>query len=66
MCTYGMACFGPAFRNEIIIIDLKRMDKMVIDDKNMFAIVEPGLVYAQLQGEILKKELTSVVPGGGR
>ena len=65
MCTLGMACFAPAFRDDIMIIDLKRMDKMEIDEKNMFAIVEPGVVYAQLQGEILKKGLTSVVPGGG-
>ena len=65
MVTYGMCFTGPAFRDDIMIIDLKRMDKMVIDDKNMFAIVEPGVVYAQLQGEILKKGLTSVVPGGG-
>jgi len=65
MATYGMACFSPAFRDDIMIIDLKRMDKMVIDDKNMFAIVEPGVVYAQLQGDILKRGLTGVVPGGG-
>ena len=65
MATLGMACFAPSFRDDIMIIDLKRLDKLEIDDKNMFAIVEPGVVYAQLQGEILKKGLTSVVPGGG-
>lgn len=65
MATYGMACYAPAYRDDIIIIDLKRMDKMVIDDKNMFAIVEPGVVFGQLQGDILKRGLISVVPGGG-
>lgn len=65
MCTLGMACFAPAFRDDIMIIDLKRMDTMEIDEKNMFAIVEPGVIYAQLQGETLKQGLTSVVPGGG-
>ena len=65
MSTYGMAVFGPCYRDDIMIIDLKRMDKMVIDAKNMYAIVEPGVVYAQLQGEILRKGLVSVVPGGG-
>jgi len=65
MVTYGMCFTGPCFRDDIMIIDLKRMDNLVIDDRNMFAIVEPGVVYAQLQGEILKKGLTSVVPGGG-
>ncbi len=65
MATYGMCFSAPSYRDDIMIIDLKRMDKMVIDERNMFAIVEPGVVYAQLQGEILKKGLVSVVPGGG-
>jgi len=39
MCTYGMACCGPSFRDDIMIIDLKRMDQMLIDEKNMYAVV---------------------------
>jgi len=65
MVTFGMCFSAPSYRDDIMIIDLKRMNKLVIDDKNMFAIVEPGVVYAQLQGEILKKGLVSIVPGGG-
>lgn len=55
MVTYGMAMCGPAFRDDIVLIDLKRMKKMWIDVKNMYAVVEPGVIYAQLHGEILKK-----------
>ena len=65
MVTFGMCFSSPSYRDDIMLIDLKRMNGMEIDEKNMFAIVEPGIVYAQLQGEILKKGLVSIVPGGG-
>jgi hypothetical protein len=48
-----------------ILIDLRRMNWMWIDDKNMYALVEPAVIYAELQGEILKRGLCSVTPGGG-
>lgn len=65
MSTYGMAFSAPSFRNDIIIIDLKRMNKMWLDEKNMYAIVEPAVSYAQLHGEILKRGLIACMPGGG-
>jgi len=65
MVTFGMCFSAPAFRDDIMLIDLKRMNQLEIDEKNMFATVESGVVYAQLQGEILKKGMVSIVPGGG-
>jgi len=65
MSTYGMTFGGPCFRDDIIIIDLKRMNKLWLDDKNMYAILEPGVTYAQLHGEILKRGLIACMPGGG-
>ncbi len=63
--TYGMAFSSPYARDDVVYIDMKRMDRMIVDDKNMYVILEPGVVYAQLQGEILKRDLCSLVPGGG-
>ncbi len=53
------------FRNDFVIIDLKRMDRMEIDEKNMIAIVEPGVIYGQLLEEILKRDMYTIAPGGG-
>jgi len=53
------------FHTDMLLIDLRRMDKLEIDGKNMYATVEPAVTYAQMQGEILKRDLCSVNPGGG-
>jgi hypothetical protein len=63
--TYGMSFSSAQHRDDCIVIDLKRMNKMEIDDRNMFCVVEPGVVYHQLHGEILKRGLAALVPGGG-
>lgn len=60
--------FGPRsfpYVEDAIIVDLKRMDKLEIDDKHMYAIVEPGVIASQLQEEALKRGLYIVVGGGG-
>ena len=48
-----------------IAIDLKRMNRLEIDETNMYAVVEPGVTYAQLLGETMKKGLYTLCPGGG-
>ncbi|UCG68504.1 MAG: FAD-binding oxidoreductase [Thermoplasmata archaeon] len=49
-----------------IIIDPKRMDKIIeIDEKNMYAVVEPYVTFFQLQTETMKVGLTSYVSGAG-
>lgn len=54
-----------AKRPNSILIDLKRMNDLEIDDENMFAVVGPGVIYSQLQEEAMKRGLYITVPGGG-
>ena len=48
-----------------VLLDLKRMDYLEIDEENMYAIVEPGVIYSQLQEEVMKRGLYTLTPGGG-
>jgi glycolate oxidase len=51
---------------QTIIIDPKKMNRILeIDEKNMFAVVEPYVTYAQLQAETMKAGLTLVTPRAG-
>lgn len=50
---------------EALLIDLKRMDRCEIDEKHMYAIVESGIVYSQLQEEAMKRGLYTTIAGGG-
>jgi len=65
MSSYGMAFGGPNFRDDFLFIDLKRMNQMWLDEKNMYVIVEPAVNFAQLHGETLKRGLIGCLPGGG-
>jgi len=53
------------FRDDFVVIDLKRMNYLEIDEKNMIAILEPGVIYGQLLEEILKNDMYTIAPGGG-
>ena len=47
-------------------IDLRRMNRILeINEKNMYAVVEPYVIGAQLQAELMKKGLTCNVIGAG-
>jgi glycolate oxidase len=49
-----------------IQLDMRRMDRILeIDEKNMFAVVEPGVVGATLQVEAMKMGLNTHLPGSG-
>jgi glycolate oxidase len=49
-----------------ILLDLRRMDRILeIDEQNMFAVVEPYVVAAQLQAEAMKKGLNNHISGAG-
>jgi glycolate oxidase len=51
---------------EAIQIDLRRMNKIIeINEKNMYAVVEPYVTCAQLQGELMKMGLNCNVIGAG-
>ena len=52
--------------DDTIQLDLRRMDRILeIDDKNMFAVVEPYVICAQLQAEVMKLGLNINVIGAG-
>jgi FAD/FMN-containing dehydrogenase len=53
--TYYLAFCAPA-RPNVIMMDLKRMNKLIsIDEKNMYAVVEPYVTHSQLQKEAFKR-----------
>ena len=49
-----------------ILMDLRRMNRIIeIDEQNMFAVVEPYCVAAQLQAEAMKVGLNNHISGAG-
>ncbi len=54
-----------AMRPYWCIIDTKRMNRLEIDEKNMYAIIEPYVTHAQLQAEAMKKGLFNGIPEAG-
>lgn len=49
-----------------VLIDLRRMNRIIeIDEQNMFAVVEPYVVAAQLQAEAMKRGLNVHISGAG-
>ncbi len=52
-------------KENTILIDLKRMNCLEIDEKNLYAVVEPGVCFSALQAELLAKGLFTFVPGCG-
>jgi FAD/FMN-containing dehydrogenase len=57
--------FSFARRPYWCIIDTKRMDKIEIDEKNMYAIIEPYATFAQVSAEAMKRGLFCPCPGAG-
>ena len=52
--------------HDTIQLDMRRMNRILeIDEKNMYAVVEPYVICAQLQAEILKQGLNMNVIGAG-
>jgi len=50
----------------VIKIDLRRMNRILeINEKNMYAVVEPYVIYAQLQAELMKRGLNCNITGAG-
>jgi glycolate oxidase len=53
-------------QDNTVIIDLKKMNRILkIDEKNMHAVVEPGVTHAQLQAECMKRGLVCNSTWGG-
>ncbi len=50
----------------LIYLDLRRMNRIIeINEKNMYAVVEPYVISAQLQAELMKRGLHFNVKGAG-
>jgi len=48
-----------------IIVNMSRMNKIIeVDEENLFAVIEPGVTYQQLQDALLQKRLRIMVPFG--
>lgn len=62
--TYYIGLCAPSLP-DTILLDLKRMDRLEIDERNMFASCEPGVCFSQLQAEAFKRGLQTMTPGCG-
>ena len=59
---------GQAYpsHDDTIQLDMRRMDRILeIDEKNMYAVVEPGVIAATLQAEAMKVGLNTHIAGSG-
>jgi glycolate oxidase len=62
VCTGWTGQFPPG----IIYLDLRRMNRIIeINENNMYAVVEPYVISAQLQAELMKRGLHFNVKGAG-
>ncbi len=57
---------GYPSEDDTIQLDMRRMDRILdIDERNLFAVVEPGVIGATLQAEVMKVGLNTHIPGVG-
>lgn len=62
----GLGVWNQPSQEGVIVVDLRRMNKIVkIDSKNFYAVVEPYVTGAQLQAELIKYNLNCHMPGAG-
>jgi glycolate oxidase len=58
--------WGGMFPAGTILLDLRRMNRIIeINEKNMYAVVEPYVINAQLQAELMKRGLNCNIKGAG-
>ena len=63
--TFWSAQGYPSY-DDTVQIDMRRMDRILdIDERNLFAVVEPGVIGATLQAEAMKVGLNTHIPGVG-
>ena len=62
----GWGAYGDAGGPGVVKLDLRRMNRILeINEKNMYAVVEPYVIYAQLQAELMKRGLNCNITGAG-
>lgn len=63
--TFWSAQGYPSY-DDTVQLDMRRMDAILdIDERNLFAVVEPGVIAATLQAEAMKVGLNTHIPGVG-
>jgi len=65
---YSTGWYGPRSHCHVddeLLVDLKRMDDFEIDEKHLYATVQSGVIYSQLQEEAMKRGCYIIVGGGG-
>lgn len=63
--TFWSAMGFPAF-DDVIQLDMRRMDRIIeIDQKNLYAVIEPHVIGATLQAEAMKLGLNTHLTGAG-
>jgi glycolate oxidase len=65
---YSTGWYGPRSHCHVegeLLIDLKRMDDLEIDEKHLYALVGSGVIYSQLQEEAMKRGCYIIIGGGG-
>lgn len=62
----GWGAYGDAGGPGVVKLDLRRMNRILeINEKSMYAVVEPYVIYAQLQAELMKRGLNCNITGAG-
>jgi glycolate oxidase len=62
ICTGWTGVFPPG----IVLLDLRRMNRIIeINEKNMYAVVEPYVISSELQAELFKRGLNFCIKGAG-
>ncbi|MBP7735352.1 MAG: FAD-binding oxidoreductase [Spirochaetes bacterium] len=62
----GWAAWGGPGEQGVVQIDLRRMNRIIeINEKNMYAVVEPYVCCSQLQAEAMKHGLNCHIIGAG-
>jgi len=65
---YSTGFYGPRSHphvSDALLIDMKRMTDFELDEKHLYAVVGPGIIYSQLQEEVMKRGMYIVIGGGG-
>jgi glycolate oxidase len=73
LCNKNKIVFRPictgwtgAFQKDTLLMDLRRMNHIIeINEKNMYAVVEPYVISAELQAELFKRGLNFCIKGAG-
>ncbi len=63
--THTVIIADAAFLLNSVMIDMKRMNSFEIDEKNMYAYVEAGVIAAEVSAEANKRDMYYVITGGG-